>query len=72
MSPFVSTLIIAAALAATAGLCGWLGARPLDLSRRGEPRLVPWRGLMLLLVVAVIVALVHALNLAGVATGDRR
>jgi hypothetical protein len=61
------TLTLAASAAVLTGLFGWLGARPPDLAR--GPRLVPWRLLMVLSAVGLILMLVHMANLAGVATG---
>lgn len=51
---------------ALAALCGWMGARPLDLTK--GPRMVPWRFLMLLCVAAAIVLLVHLLTAIGFKT----
>ena len=61
------TLALAAAFAALALFAGWRGARPPD-PRRG-PRLVPWRMLMTLAAVGVLVMLVHLVNQLGVTTG---
>jgi hypothetical protein len=54
--------------AALAGLClflsvlfGWLGSRPARPHR--EPRLVPWRFLMLLAFTAMVALLVHVVAL---------
>ncbi len=41
--------------------CGWRGARPVDLSR--GPRMLPWRFMAALGLVAVIFLLVHLLAL---------
>jgi hypothetical protein len=64
---WTSTLVAAAAGLACALFCGWRGARPADPSR--GVRLVPWRWLMLLSSVWVLLMIVHMLNLAGVSTG---
>ncbi len=48
---------------------GWRGARPPDLSR--GPRLVPWRPIMMLSAVVLLMLLVHLVNLLGVQTGNR-
>ena len=48
-------------------LFGWMGARPPDLHR--GPRLLPYRFLMLLCAAAVLLLLVHIVNLAGFKTG---
>jgi hypothetical protein len=50
-------------------LFGWRGAKPPDL-RRG-PRMVPWRFLMLLAALWVVLMVVHLVNLMGVETGRR-
>ncbi len=52
--------------AASAGLFGWLGARPL---RPGRPRMVPWQVLMIFSAAWCIMMLVHLLSLVGVHTG---
>jgi hypothetical protein len=62
------TLALAAAFTCLTVLCGWRGARLPD-PRRG-PRLVPWRFLMVLSVFALVLVVVHMVNLAGVVTGD--
>ena len=64
-----ATLILLVAFAALAGFCGWRGARPPDL-RKG-PRLIPWRALMVLSAVGMLLMLVHLANLFGVETGRR-
>ncbi len=51
---------------ALAVLFGWLGARPLDITK--GPRMVPWRFFMLLCVAAAIVLLVHLLTVVGFKT----
>ena len=61
------TLVIAALAAAVAAASGWAGSRPPDLQR--GPRLVPYRFLMLLSAMVVLLMAVHALNLLGVVTG---
>ena len=48
---------------------GWRGARSPDLSR--GPRLIPWRAIMMLSAVVLLVLLVHLVNLFGVETGRR-
>ena len=55
------TLILAALFAAATGLCGWLGARP--PRPMAGPRLVPWRFLMLLGFVGLLLALAHLIAL---------
>jgi hypothetical protein len=50
---------------------GFMGARPHDL-RRTEPRMVPWRLLMMLAFVVALMMLVHLLNELGFTTGNGR
>lgn len=61
------TLWLLGACAALALLAGWRGARPPNPLR--GPRLTPWRFLMMLAACAVLVLLVHLVNLLGVHTG---
>jgi len=60
---FSVTLAVFAAFLGMAVFSGWRGARPPDLAR--GPRMVPWRSLMLLSVVACIFLSTHLINLAG-------
>ena len=64
------TLCATAAAIAVAAFCGWRGARPPDFSR--GPRLVPWRFLMMMGIMVVILMVVHLANLAGMKTGNGR
>ncbi len=48
---------------ALAAFFGYMGARPVDLSK--GPRMVPWRLLMLLCAAIAIILLVHVLTVAG-------
>jgi hypothetical protein len=57
----IPTLILGAAFAAAAALFGWLGARP--ARPNAEPRLAPWRFLMMLAFLGVLFAFVHAMTL---------
>jgi hypothetical protein len=57
------TLVALALAIAVAVACGWLGARPPNLIR--GPRLIPYRFLMLLAGVGVILLLIHIKELAG-------
>jgi Kef-type K+ transport system membrane component KefB len=61
------TLIAAAAFLALAAVFGWLGARPADVSK--GPRMVPWRPMMMVCVVGLMLMMVHLVNLLGVQTG---
>jgi hypothetical protein len=61
------TVISLALLMALAVLCGWRGARPADIQK--GPRMMPWRLLMMICVVAIILFVVHLLNLFGMQTG---
>ncbi len=63
------TLGLAIGAAALGVLFGWLGARPPNLV--GGPRMIPYRFLMLLCAVAVLMMLVHLANLAGITTGTQ-
>ncbi len=63
------TLAITAALVGLTALLGWAGSRPPDV-RRG-PRLIPYRFLMMLGAVGVMLMVVHMLNLAGMNTGPQ-
>lgn len=62
-----STLTAAIVFLALAILCGWRGARPIDVLK--GPRMVPWRPLMMVCVVGLMLMLVHLFNLLGVQTG---
>ena len=57
------TLGLLAACLALAALCGWRGARPPDLVR--GPRMVPWRGLMLVFATVAFFLLIHLATLGG-------
>jgi hypothetical protein len=61
------TLAATAALLAVTVACGWAGSRPPDPQR--GPRLLPYRFLMALGAVGLLLMVVHMLNLLGVATG---
>ncbi len=50
-------------------LFGWLGARPLNILK--GPRMVPWRPLMMICVVGLMLMVVHLVNLLGVQTGNQ-
>lgn len=55
------TGVLAAGALALAVLFGWLGARPANPLR--GPRLVPWRFLMLLSFLGLVLCLVHVVAL---------
>ena len=63
---FITTAILAGLCAAVAGLCGFMGARPLKLD--DDVRLIPWRFIMLLAATATIILCVHLLTLSGLKT----
>jgi hypothetical protein len=58
-----ATLIGLAVMVGLGLLCGWLGARPPNLSK--GPRLIPYRFLMLLAGAGVMVLLAHLGTLSG-------
>jgi uncharacterized membrane protein len=62
----ITTLV---ALLVLAVFCGWRGARPPNVLK--GPRLMPWRPLMMLCVVAIMLMTVHLLNLLGMQTGNQ-
>lgn len=65
--PFtVAALVVLLILAA---FCGWRGARPANILK--GPRMVPWRPLMMVCAVAIMLLLVHLLNLLGLQTGNQ-
>jgi hypothetical protein len=65
--PFTITALII--LLALAVFCGWRGARPANVLK--GPRMMPWRPLMMLCVVAILLLTVHLLNLLGMQTGNQ-
>jgi len=66
----VPTVILAVVASALAVFCGYMGQRPMN-PKKG-PRMVPWRFLMLLLVVGAVMLVVHVLNLLGFTTGQQQ
>lgn len=62
------TLSAAVAFLALALVCGWMGARPINVLK--GPRMIPWRPLMMASVVGFMLMLVHLFNLLGVQTGN--
>ena len=63
------TISAAVALLALALVCGWLGARPINVLK--GPRMIPWRPLMMVCVVGLMLMVVHLFNLLGVQTGNQ-
>ncbi len=59
----VTTLAITAALLALAVFAGWRGALPPDLIK--GPRMIPWRGIMVMSAAGLLVLFVHLANLMG-------
>jgi hypothetical protein len=57
----LSTAVLAGAALVVTIVFGWLGARPAQPHR--GPRLVPWRFLMLLAFLALVLTLVHLVAL---------
>jgi ABC-type Co2+ transport system permease subunit len=62
------TLAACALFLVLAVVCGWLGARPINVLK--GPRMVPWRPLMMACVVALMLMMVHLANLLGFQTGN--
>ena len=63
MSLFLTLVLLAAALA-LAVFAGWRGSRPWDLTR--GVRMIPWRFIMLLCGVAILILAIHLGTLMGV------
>ncbi len=63
----IPTVILFGVASALAIFCGYMGQRPMDLKR--GPRMVPWRFLMLLMVLAALMMAIHVLGLFGIRTG---
>lgn len=64
-----ATIVTAVVLLLLAVFCGWRGARPSNVLK--GPRMIPWRPLMMVCVVALMLMLVHMVNLLGVETGNQ-
>lgn len=64
------TISAAVAFLALALICGWRGARPINVLK--GPRMIPWRPLMMAFVVGLMLMLVHLFNLLGVQTGSQQ
>jgi len=63
------TLAASVTILVLAAVFGWLGARPIDVLK--GPRMVPWRPLMMICVVGLMLMIVHLVNLLGVSTGNQ-
>ena len=63
------TIAAAATFLILAIVCGWFGARPINVLK--GPRMVPWRPLMMVCVVGLMLMVVHLVNLLGVSTGNQ-
>lgn len=63
------TIAATAVFLVLAVVCGWFGARPINVLK--GPRMVPWRPLMMVCVVALMLFVVHLVNLLGVQTGNQ-
>ncbi len=63
------TAAAAAVFLLLAVLFGWLGARPINVLK--GPRLMPWRPMMMVCVVGLMLMMVHLVNLLGVQTGNQ-
>jgi len=63
------TLAASVTLLVLAAVCGWFGARPIDVLK--GPRMIPWRPLMMVCVVGLMLMIVHLVNLLGVQTGNQ-
>jgi len=62
----IPTVILFGVASALAIFCGYMGQRPMDLKR--GPRMVPWRFLMLMMVLAALLMAVHVRSLLGFAS----
>jgi hypothetical protein len=66
---FRITLLAILLSAGLAAFAGWRGARPPDLVK--GPRMIPWRPIMVASATALLVFVVHLVNLLGVTTGPK-
>ncbi len=64
----VPTAVLAGLALTLVIVFGWMGARPASPVR--GPRLIPWRFLMLIAAVALLLALEHLAGLAGFAASS--
>uniref|UniRef100_B0T0D3 Uncharacterized protein n=1 Tax=Caulobacter sp. (strain K31) TaxID=366602 RepID=B0T0D3_CAUSK len=65
-----ATIAVAVAALLLTVFCGWRGARPINVLK--GPRLMPWRPLMMVSAVVLLLMTAHILNLLGMKTGDPR
>jgi hypothetical protein len=61
----IPTVILFGVASALAIFCGYMGQRPMDLKR--GPRMVPWRFLMLMMVLGALLMGIHLRSLFGLA-----
>jgi hypothetical protein len=61
----IPTVILLGVASALAIFCGYMGQRPMDLKR--GPRMVPWRFLMLMMVLGALLMAIHLRSLFGLA-----
>ena len=61
----IVTSALLAACVILAGFFGWMGARPVNISR--GPRLIPYRLLMLLMAAGIMILVTHEASLLGLA-----
>ena len=66
----ITTTVAALVALALTVLCGWRGARPINVLK--GPRMMPWRVLMLGGAVVTLLLPAHTLNLLGGETGGPR
>ncbi|MDX2235469.1 MAG: hypothetical protein NW200_13310 [Hyphomonadaceae bacterium] len=63
-----TTLIVLAVAAGLFGFGSWRSAQPADPL---NPRLIPWRPVLIIAGVVALLMLVHLVNLMGISTGAR-
>lgn len=63
------TLVATIVFLVLAVVFGWLGARPINVLK--GPRLMPWRPMMMVCVVGLMLMMVHLINLLGFQTGNQ-
>ena len=65
-----TTIAVAVVALLLTVFCGWRGARPINVLK--GPRMMPWRPLMMVSAVVLLLMTAHILNLLGMKTGDPR